>query len=188
MFSMDYATNYIPGHESRFLAQIVVIISAKKPEEDGIMMHNGLLDMAKKVNEEIHKAQIHSRLHGSFQWKDVCAKTRLSEGLKCQSNDHINLYQTMDLIRKGKMNMTFPVFKDPYTRQDHFVPIIFGNLKYDENQTMVTGAAATKLIFVLDANQDNYAKSIKVKIWEEAVLDYVLQKVIRISLAFHDCY
>lgn len=178
LFSIDYASNYIPGHESRFLAQVVVVVIAKDPVQDGIAMHNGLLELAKKINDDIHKLQIHSRLHGSFQFKDVCAKTRVTEGLKCQSNDHINLSPTLDLIREGKMNMTFPLFKDPYARQEHFVPLIFGNLKYGDNNTVVTNASATKLLFILDGNESNHAKTNKVDIWEEAVLEYVLKKVI----------
>ena len=128
LFSLKYERNYFQGHETRYLSQLVVIIKAKNPDQDGLFKHNGLLELAKKIDDTVHETRVRSGLHGNIQFKDVCALTRMSEGRECQKNEFIELSPRMDKIRSGKVNLTFPQFEDPVTETSYFMPAHFGNI------------------------------------------------------------
>ena len=96
--------------------------------QDGLFKHNGMLELAKKIDDTVHEIHVSSGLHGNIQFKDVCALTRTSEGKTCQKNEFIELSPRMDKIRSGKVNMTFPQFEDPVTEKSYFMPAFFGNI------------------------------------------------------------
>ena len=144
LFSLKYERNYFQGHETRYLSQLVVIIKAKNPDQDGLFKHNGLLELAKKIDDTVHETRVRSGLHGNIHFKDVCALTRMSEGRECQKNEFIELSPRMDKIRSGKVNLTFPQFEDPVTETSYFMPAHFGNI----TTTLINDDSRYALCFV----------------------------------------
>ena len=178
LFSLDYGRNYFQGHETRHLAQLVAIIKAKEPEQDGLFKHNGLLDLAKKIDDTVHGLHVKSELHGIIQFKDVCALTRTSEGRECQKNKFIELSPRMDKIRSGRVNMTFPQFEDPVTETSYFMPAFFGNI------------TTTTLITDDDDGDENFRENDFTKSFNNNVTadnikkEYIIKEVTAIRLYF----
>jgi hypothetical protein len=171
---MNYSSDYIQGHETRYGPLISVIIEAKNHIQDGLMSHNGLFKLAKSMDEDLKKIEIETLIHGSIKFQDICAK---SYG-QCQSNQILELSERMSKIRQGLVNMTYPLFEDPLTGQDHFLPANFGSIKtnsFDNKTIIVEDISAMRLSYILDTS--NPLMEIKAKIWESAALDYVLNKV-----------
>ena len=110
------------------MAQIAVIILAKS-SKDGLSNHDGLLELGRKVEQEIHHLKVRTKEYGSIQFMDVCAKSRSSLGQKCQKNNILDLdTEVMDAVRNGDLTWTYPNFENPITKQSYFLPTNLGNL------------------------------------------------------------
>ena len=51
-FPMNYS-DYVKGHETRYLSQVAIIIEPKNMSEDGLFSHNGLLDLGLKIDDHV---------------------------------------------------------------------------------------------------------------------------------------
>lgn len=147
------------------------------PLRDGLFKHNDMFELAKELDDSIKEIQVNSRLHGLIQFKDVCAKSKSSEGQKCFANEFMELSSKMSKIRSGKeVNMTFPRFYDPAKDKFHFLPGSFGNITLVPQSRVVQEITSIRLAFILDASEENEKQRIKAKIWERTALNYVRQK------------
>ena len=74
-FPLDYSSEFSRGHESRYGAQISLIIEAVRPDRDGIMSSTRLFDLAKEIDLQIKEVIVRDGSE-SFDFVKVCAHTR----------------------------------------------------------------------------------------------------------------
>ena len=88
-------------YETRYLAQLSVIIIAKDSGlQDALFKHNGMIDLAKEVDNSIKKIQVNSHLQGIIEFKEVCAKSRSTVSLKL--NCDLHTYRKVSKIRQPR--------------------------------------------------------------------------------------
>ena len=161
------------GHETRYLAQIAVIILAKS-WEDGLSKHDGLLELGRDVEREIQNLRVRTKDFGIIQFKDVCAKTKATLGKSCQKNDILELdSEIMEAIRYGGLPWKYPIFENPISKAKYFLPASLGNLSLNTDKDILKEATSLRLAFVLDAKD----KPVQSDLWQRAVLDHISKKV-----------
>ena len=115
-FPLDY-DEYVPGHETRRLSQITVIITTKNPNQDSLRNHMGLLERGKIIDDALKKLTVKTNLQDILTFEDVCAKTRSSRGETCQENAIIAEYS-------GLEELTYPVYQSLFTKDRIMIPSV----------------------------------------------------------------
>ena len=174
IFEMDYERNYVPGHESRYLSQIAVIIGCKNLTVNSLQAHNGLLNLAKTINKEVTNFKAREK-GNAIRFQDVCARSRFSQGKRCQNSAILELSDSlMEKFRQEEVNLTYPVYFHPISREQIALPSVLGNISLKDNGANLKDATHLRLIYVL-TNSSSLGKE-PIKEWEKQALEMIQKK------------
>ncbi len=173
---MDYSSAYVAGHETQLFTvpHIAVIIACKNSSRDSVRRHNGLLDFAQMIDETINKLEVSSQAHERVvKYQDVCAKSKFSQGKKCQNNPILELPKAvLDAYRSEKLRFNFPLFISPTTKEPIPLPAFLGNITTDTNGNFYD-ASLLRLFYPLDTSNGQVLRHQKVQLWERTVIELI---------------
>ena len=165
-FPLDY-DQYVPGHETRRLSQVTVIIVTKNPGRDSLGNHKGLLEHGKIIDDAVKKLTVKTNQQEILTFEDVCAKTRSSRGETCQENNIIAEYP-------GLEHLTYPVYQNPFSKNRIMMPSVLGNISIIKNEKgrKILDASALRLFYTLNGNSSSPKVRRNVQAWERMALNF----------------
>ena len=143
-------------------------MAPKDPFKDSLKSHNGLLALAEKIDHFLNEFEVKADCQKEkLKFRDLCAKSRFSQGRVCDRNPILTLTQTMmEKFRSQELNLTYPLYSHPVSKEPILWPSILGNISINPAGDALEDATHLRLVYVL-----KNSSCLPIQAWENQAIN-----------------